>query len=251
MRFKAAIKICLIAIWIVVQPIFLMIAHVITPKKVAWYRKYFWNIAGNILGFRYKVIGRPIAHRPLMVALNHTSLIDIIVLGKKFNPNFIAKSDVGKWPVFGFAARLGGTLFISRKPQDAKKEEARLATVLKKQRRPVFFFPEGTTNNGTHILPFKPALFEIALKNNVFVQPAVIKYTKINGKPTTMTSRRLVSWTIKDKSNMLQKIFQVLTFKSWEVTIKFLDPVSPHLFADRKAFAKHIEEIIRKEYNSL
>src|SRR5690606_9617664 len=66
------------------------------------------------LGIRVRVTGRMETSRPLLLAANHVSWTDIHVLGSLGNVTFIAKSEVGRWPVIGWLSRLQRTVFIDR-----------------------------------------------------------------------------------------------------------------------------------------
>ncbi|MDR2934084.1 MAG: 1-acyl-sn-glycerol-3-phosphate acyltransferase [Rickettsiales bacterium] len=248
-----AFRISFTVIWIVGQVIPLLILYPITFGHIAWYRGFFWRIAGIVIGFKFVIDGKFLHNRPLMVPMNHTSLFDIICFGASFNSNFISKADVAKWPVFGFLASIAGTLFISRKKSTAGKESILLSKKIMKDSHPILFAPEGTTNDGIDILPFRPALFAIALehKNKIHLQPVVIKYTHINGVPTTDEQKRLISWIVGDDVSMLRKMFNVLKYRCWTCTIKILPEIDITKFDDRKILAAHVEQIVKSEYAKL
>ena len=95
----------------------------------------------------------------LMVS-NHISWLDIIVIQSIKPSIFVAKSDVASWPLFGWVARMTGTIFIRRdKVSDIKKALKKMKRRLIK--RSVCIFPEGTSTNGRYVLPFKSNLFQI------------------------------------------------------------------------------------------
>lgn len=249
----ASFRLMFTVIWIPFQIIPTIILYPFFKDSVDWYRWFFWKIAGIAIGFKFVIIGKFTESRPLMVPINHTSLFDIICFAYAFNPNFISKADVAHWPIFGFLARRGGTLFISRKRITAGREASSLSSKIMLMKKPVLFAPEGTTNDGTNILPFKSAMFETIIENKdkIHIQPVVIKYTHINGKRTTEEQRKLISWIVGDNSSMLGKMFQVLRYRRWTCTIKILPEIDISKFNDRKSITLYIENLVKEEYAKL
>ena len=69
----------------------------------------------KLLGVKVKLIGEKTSLRPLILAGNHTSYIDIIILGSLMPICFIAKQEIKSWFLFGFLAKMQNTIFIKRK----------------------------------------------------------------------------------------------------------------------------------------
>lgn len=101
----------------------------------------------------------PIPKSGLLVS-NHLSYLDILVLSALTPCVFVAKREVRRWPIFGWFARLGGTLFADRSrrtqvgPLNAQIQAAMDGGAL------VVLFPEGTSSDGRDVLPFKSSLLE-------------------------------------------------------------------------------------------
>src|ERR1700761_5367769 len=68
----------------------------------------------RLFGIHVTVVGRPVTGRGVLMVANHTSYLDIIVLGAASRVSFIAKSEVNSWPFFGLMARLYETVFVER-----------------------------------------------------------------------------------------------------------------------------------------
>lgn len=115
--------------------------------------------------------GRP-RDNALLVA-NHLGWFDILALGAVVPATFVAKSDVRQWPVLGWMARLQPTVFIERGRRGTiAAQVAALRKALNGGH--VAMFPEGTTGDGSAVLPFRPALFAAA--EGFAVQPVAIAY---------------------------------------------------------------------------
>ena len=75
------------------------------------------------MGLRVRVIGEPApAGRPVVFASNHSSWLDVLTLGSTLEACFIAKDEVGHWPGIRTVARLGRTVFVSRRAADTRGE---------------------------------------------------------------------------------------------------------------------------------
>lgn len=97
--------------------------------------------------------------RGLLVS-NHLSYLDILVISSITPAIFVAKSEVRRWPVFGWLARRAGTLFIERaKRGDVARVNDEAARLLEAGMLLVIF-PEGTSSDGREVLPFKSSLLE-------------------------------------------------------------------------------------------
>ena len=107
-------------------------------------------------------VSGPIPARGLIVS-NHLSYLDILVLASVAPAAFVSKADVRGWPMFGWLATLGGTVFIERERRTHvgavnREVERALADGV-----PVVVFPEGTSSAGANILPFRSSLLEPAI----------------------------------------------------------------------------------------
>ena len=135
----------------------------------------------RVLGVEIKTRG-PIPLKGLLVS-NHLSYVDIMVISSITPVVFISKSEVKRWPVFGWFAVLGGSLFVQRnKRSDVARLNQELAQVLDNGAL-VVLFPEGTSSNGQQILPFKSSLLEPVASLEHPVSAACISYSLDDGDP--------------------------------------------------------------------
>ena len=111
-----------------------------------------------------------------MIVSNHVSWLDIFVINALHPCHFVAKSEIRDWPVLGWLADKGGTVFIARGNRRELRHifKGMVASLQAGQR--VAFFPEGTTARPGQVLPFHANLFEAAVDARVPVQPFALRY---------------------------------------------------------------------------
>lgn len=142
------------------------------PSRVAslFQRVLLWG-----LRLEARLDGRVAAHA--LVVANHISWIDILALGAVAPATFVSKADVRGWPLLGLLARLNPAVFVRRDARAAVPAQvAAIAAALAHGR--VTLFAEGTTGDGSGVLPFHPALFAAATTTTgCVVQPVALLYT--------------------------------------------------------------------------
>lgn len=138
--------------------------------KGIWFK--WFNV---VVGLDIVVKGEPLAKTNFLVS-NHVSWVDIAVLGRFFPAYFVAKNDILGWPVIGFLAKQGGTIFIRRGDKQQVMATAEKMVWLIKQNCTVITFPEGTTTIGDEVLPFHASLFQPALLTKTNIQPVALRY---------------------------------------------------------------------------
>ena len=116
-----------------------------------------------------------------VLVCNHLSYLDVLVLAALAPSVFVAKSEVKRWPVFGWFARLAGTIFVHRnKPSQTTRSVNEIAAALHEDAL-VVLFPEGTSSGGETVLPFKSSLLEPATRHAHAVTAGVIGYQLSDG----------------------------------------------------------------------
>ena len=127
------------------------------------------------------VVVRVASHRdmedlPHLLVANHVSWLDVLVIQSLHPSVFVAKREVGQWPVVGSIAKACGVVFVDRgSPSSAKKMVDDVANALHHGYR-VAGFPEGTSSEGHAVSLFHANLFEAAINRHVDVQPIALRY---------------------------------------------------------------------------
>lgn len=129
-----------------------------------------------LLLFRVKVDTRgALPREPALLVANHFGWLDIVAVLAYHDCGFVAKKEVRGWPIVGFLVeRLGGVFVDRSRKRDLLTSIPQLAERLREGRR-VLVFAEGTTSDGSVLLPFKSALLEAAVRANVPVVPLAIR----------------------------------------------------------------------------
>jgi 1-acyl-sn-glycerol-3-phosphate acyltransferase len=178
----------------------------------------------------------PIPNCGLLVS-NHLSYLDILVLSALTPSIFVAKRDVKSWPIFGWFARLGGTLFADRDRRTQVGQLTReLRTVLDKGAL-VVLFPEGTSSDGSKVLPFKSALLEPATNASHPVSVSLIEYQLEDGN----VGEEVCYW--KDMT-FIPHLLNLLSKRRIKAFVSFAWPQPDS--TNRKELARHLHSEVLK-----
>ena len=165
----------------------------------------------------------------MFLLANHVSWIDIVALGGATGTAFVSHDGVARWPVIGWLAAQNNTLFIARDRRGALAGQIEALRAAMTGHQPVTLFPEGTTSDGSGLLPFKPSLLAVLLPppRAVLIQPVHIDYGDATGD---------IAWHGDEGAGA--NAARVLARKGrLRVTLRFLEPFDPAACADRKAIA--------------
>jgi len=142
----------------------------------------------RIFGLRRQVFGS-IRSGPVLVAANHISFLDIQVLHSVASMGFVAKAEIGRWPLLGRMAEAGGTVFHHRGSHDSASGVAtQMQTRLAAGER-VAIFPEGGILAGAGVKRFHARLFGAAIEAGAPVQPAMLRYVRDGVRYDAITFR--------------------------------------------------------------
>jgi len=197
-----------------------------------------------IMGLRLLVTGKRMQQKGAVVS-NHASWLDIFTLNAAKRIYFVAKSEVANWPLIGWLSRATGTVFIARRPQDAKIHLQIFEDRLKAGHK-LLFFPEGTSTDGLRVIPFKSTLFQAffvpELRDIMHIQPVTVKYTAPKGEE----DRFYGWWGDMELAPHLLKTLSVR--RNGSVEVIYHPPVRVSDFDGRKALAKHCEDAVRSGF---
>ncbi len=173
---------------------------------------------------------------------NHSSWLDVPVLGGRLDAAFVAKTEVGGWPVINLVARLGRTEFVSRqRSRLASERDAMRARVERGDN--LILFPEGTTSDGSRVMPFRSTFFAIAEgANPPLIQPVSVVYDRLAGLPAGRSSRPLFAWY--GDMDIASHFWRLAQNRGLRATVLLHRPIDPRDYSDRKALARAAWAII-------
>jgi 1-acyl-sn-glycerol-3-phosphate acyltransferase len=204
----------------------------------------FWyhNRICRLLGIHLVRRGIESTHRPTLFVANHTSYLDIEIFGAAVDGSFISKAEVSRWPIFGWLAKLQRTVFVERADRaGAARQRDEIRRRLDDGDN-LILFPEGTSGDGMHLLPFKSALFGAAEDDRVVVQPVSVVYRLLDGIPLGRFYRPFFAWY--GDMTMPPHLWKVLGLGRLTVIVTFHEPVRLNDFGTRKLLSEHCARVI-------
>ncbi len=143
----------------------------------------------GILGIGLELRGTPPAAGPLLLVANHISWLDILVLHAARHCRFVSKADVKHWPLIGSLATGAGTLYIER---ESRRDAMRVVHHMAESLRAgdiLAVFPEGTTSDGTTLLPFHANLLQAAIAADAPALPVALQFLDEATRRTSLSAR--------------------------------------------------------------
>jgi len=183
-----------------------------------------------------------------LVVSNHMSYLDIPLLSSQKPYLFVTSSEVQHTPFLGRLAKLGGSYFVDRRKKSRLREEiTELATLLTKG-CDVAFFPEGTSTDGSGILPFKQALFQSAVLARKDVLPVCLKYETVDGELFSPENCDNLCWY--GDMSFFPHFVKLAGIEEATASVTYLPPIRFQEGISARDFARQAESAIRSEYSS-
>lgn len=181
-----------------------------------------------------------------LILSNHLSILDILVVSATRPCSFVTSKDMEETPGAGFLAKVGGSLFVERRNRMSIEADAKMMADVLAQGIDVVLYPEGTSGDGTAILPFKAGLMKSAIAVDAAVQPIRIQYETLGGKPiTTENAPRLFYY---GETTLFQHLARVATNPPVTVDVKWLEGIPSTKEGDPRAIANLMRERIVENY---
>ncbi|MGB5851136.1 MAG: lysophospholipid acyltransferase family protein [Rhodanobacter sp.] len=188
----------------------------------------------RIFGLRAVRVGQPLADPVLFVA-NHTSWIDIELLHSQRAACFVAKAEIAGWPLVGWLAANGGTIFHRRGSNHSLA--AVMAVMVERLRagRSVAVFPEGGSGYNGVLKVFHARIFQAALEAEVPVQPVALRFAR--------GGRRVIDAGFREHESFLANFLRLLGEPPMDAEVHFLSVV-PASADGRRRMAEQSRERI-------
>lgn len=180
--------------------------------------------------------------RATLFIANHISWSDIHAINSVVRVRFIAKAEIRQWPIFGYLVSRANTLFIDRSRKRDAKRTLDAAVQSLQAGDNLCLFPEGTTSDGSTVLPFKSSLIEAAILAKASIWPVAIRYPHPDGGINTEAA-------YAGDTTLVASMQKLLRQRQPVIELHFLAPMTadattPH---DRRALARHMETLIRQQ----
>ena len=179
-----------------------------------------------------------------LIVANHVSWLDIPVLSAAARVSFVAKKDVANWPIFGTLAHLQNTVFVDRERRHSTGQSRNEMLHRLKAGETLVLFPEGTSNNGRRLQPFKSSFFAAAEGIHIPIAPVTLVYQSQHGLPLTLRQWPGIAWY--GDMNLLPHLWQALKGGPLEVRVIFHPALSLAELGHRKALAAAAQKAIKQ-----
>lgn len=214
--------------------------------------RLYHRILCALIGVRIREIGRRSSAHPVLILSNHVSWLDICVITALAPVVFIAKSEVARWPVFGWLAKLQRTIFIDRQARHQTGAATREIAGRLLGGDAVVLFAEGTANDGIRVLPFRSSLVGAVHRvlgdntrhSHVTVQPMSLGYVGFGGIPMGRALRERVAWY--GDVDLIPHLLHVLSSGAIDVTVSWGEAVAYDVTTDRKVITREAEKSVRR-----
>jgi 1-acyl-sn-glycerol-3-phosphate acyltransferase len=241
--YRAFLYITLTLALMPIQAVALLLHLPLSRRLPMWYHR----ACCRLLGIRLEVFGRRSRARPTLFVANHASYLDIAIYGALIPGSFVAKSEVAKWPLFGLLAKLQNSVFVDRRVRTSHLQASDIGRRLE-ARDNMILFPEGTSDDGNRVLPFKSALFAVAeMKPRgkpLVVQPVSLTYSRLDGIPIGRHLRPFFSWY--GDMDLISHARQLIGLGRLTATISFHDPVTVEEFGSRKELSAYCYDTVAR-----
>jgi len=226
-------------------------------------------------GSKIVVHGKISDARPLLIVANHISVFEIGAGPAVFGNSFFSKKEMRSWPLIGWISAKFGVQFIDRNPATALQGLKQIRDEMARVSWPIIIFPEGTTTNGSHVLPFKSAMFnfmEISCDiegqhmGGCTVQPIVWVFRKRDGSKLSdedlaynfawFDSRKqkegpLNPPSMPDGRGLIAQVLHVFAVGGMLIEAHVLPVPNLQGICDRKELAASLGKIVSDEYMRL
>jgi 1-acyl-sn-glycerol-3-phosphate acyltransferase len=224
--------------------------YAVTPvnkRRVSiWWTTKISRITIKVLNIKVEDTGTEyIDEQGKLIVSNHMSYIDILVYSSIKPSVFISSVEIEKTFFLGWLAKLGGTLFIERRNPKLIKLEIENISELIEEGFNVVLFPEGTSTDGSEILPFRSSLLAATAKTDIDVVPACLKYMTINSESFNSSNKDTICWY--GDMSFAPHFLNLIKTEELTASAQFFRPLSSSVY-DRKVLTRKAYSLIEKTY---
>lgn len=199
-----------------------------------WPRIFLGGVAA-IAGVAVKAKGHKPAG-PVFLIANHVSWLDIPALSHITGTAFVGHDGLASMPLLKWLCAMNDTVFVARHDRASVADQVEQVRAALADTHALAIFPEGTTSDGTGLLPFKSSLLSAfePLPEGIAVQPVLLNY----GPEAAQ-----IAW-IGVEHGLDNFLRIVARRRPLQVTVEFLPPLAGEQLANRKTMAQAAREAI-------
>jgi 1-acyl-sn-glycerol-3-phosphate acyltransferase len=250
-RFRVARRGLAVVVWTLPAMLIQAVCLALPGHLKVAFPRFYWALLTRLIGIRVQVVGdlpSGMVGRQVVFVSNHSSWVDIPVLGGVLEGCFVSKNDVAKWPVVSTIARLGRTVFVSRSRSATRRENDVMRARLGGGDN-LILFPEGTSSDGSRVLPFRTSFFAVAeggggdrADDLPLIQPVSVVYDRLDGLPAGRASRPVFAWY--GDMDIASHFWRLTQHTGLRATVLLHTPMDPAGFGDRKALSQAVWQVV-------
>lgn len=176
------------------------------------------------LGFEITAVGYdPVAHDVgnFLIVANHLSYLDPFMMAAILPTLFVTSVDMGETAGLGHVCKIAGCIFVERRNRTTIEKDIAQMTDALKEGLNVTIFPEGTSSDGSDVLPFKKSLLMSAVFAQKNILPITLKYTEVDGEPFARENHKKICW-YGDELPFGPHFLKLMAAKSLKIEVHFL-----------------------------
>lgn len=154
-----------------------------------------------------------------LLLINHTSWLDVFSIAAVVPARFVSKAEIARWPLFGWLAIVVGTLFVERGRRHAVVRTNQALAERLRSGQLIGLFPEGTTTDGSRLLPFHANLVQPAIDLGAPIRPVGLRFTQC-GEFSQVAM-------FVGEMNLMQSLWRVVTAPHLAVELHWLPAIDP------------------------
>lgn len=178
-------------------------------------------------------------HRGAFLLANHVSWIDIPALAGATGTAFVGHDGLASMPLLKILCEMNDTVFVARHDRASIAAQVQAVRTALSDTGALAVFPEGTTSDGTGLLPFKSSLLSAIepIPAGIAVQPVLLDYG---------AEAERIAWVGEEHG--LDNFLRILARgRPVKLTLHFLEPLSGSALENRKTIAQAAREALLRE----
>ena len=219
---------------------------VCVPGYYAWrvlrlanpWPRWFLGAVAMVAGVEVQIVGERVRRKAFFLT-NHVSWLDVPALAGASGAAFVAHDGLAAFPVLKWLCEMNDTVFVARHDRASVAEQVALVRAAIAETNALAVFPEGTTSDGTGLLPFKSSLLSALdpVPAGIAVQPVLLDYG---------AEAADIAWVGEEHG--LDNFKRILARgRPLHLTVRFLPPLTGEVLRDRKTMAAAARAVLLAE----